>query len=405
MKQIKIGILRETRVPVDRRVPLSPSQVLEIEKKYPDVKVVVQPSTVRCYSDEEYKYLGIEMNDDVSNCDILLGIKEVDVSALIPNKTYLFFGHVAKGQEHNRNLLREMVRKNITFIDYEFLKSQVGQRLVAFGRWAGIVGAYNALMASGIRQDTFNLKPAYKCHDLDELWSGLKLVKLREGLKILITGEGRVAHGAIETLSHTGIRIISAKDFLYKKFKEPVVAMIGPRYYAKHKDGEDFSFLDFLKNKQNYESAFMPFAKECDILVACHFWEPGSPRFFTKEQMRNDDFNISVIADVSCDMDGAIPSTLRASTIEEPFYGYNPITEMEEFSFTNRDNITVMAVDNLPNELPRSGSKDFGESLLKHVIPTLITDFENPMITDATITHKGHLTNNYKYLSAFINKK
>ena len=400
-KRIKVGILRETKNPPDRRVPLTPSQIVELQELYPYAEFFVQPSDIRCYSNEEYEYLMIPLKEDLSNCDILMGVKEVDKRLFIEGKTYLFFGHVAKKQEHNREMLREMLRKKIRFLDYEYLTTDKGQRVVAFGRWAGIVGAYNGLRARGIKTNRFKLKPAFQCRDLDEMWAGLKLIQLKPGLKILVTGEGRVASGAMETLAVCDLVKVTPEDFLTKEYNVPVVCQIGPQHYTRHTDGRPFEFNNFLNHPEEYESDFLKFTKVTDILIACHFWDPRSPIFFTQEDAAASDFRISVIADISCDIHGPIASTLRATSIADPFYSYNRQTGMEEAAFTRPENITVMSIDNLPGELPRDSSSDFGRQLIEHAIEDLITGNDSPMLQRATITSNGALTPQYQYLEDF----
>ena len=397
-RTIKIGILRETKNPPDRRVPLTPPQIIALEELYPFVEFFVQPSDNRCYSDEEYDYLDIPLKEDLKECDILLGVKEVDRRTFIPEKTYLFFAHVAKKQPHNREMFRVMSEKKIRLIDYEYLTTEKGQRVVAFGRHAGIVGAYNGLRARGIKTNRFKLKPAYQCHDLDEMWAGLRLIQFVPGIKILVTGEGRVASGAMETLSICNIVQVTPEEFLTKDFDIPVVCQIGPQHYTRNKKGLPFDFKDFTKNPCDYESAFLPFTKVTDIFITGHFWDPYSPVFFTSENMRSPDFRISIIADISCDVNGPIPSTIRVSTIADPFYAYNPRLETEEPAFSSPSNITVMAVDNLPGELPRDASLDFGKMLMKSVMDDILTQTESPMIERATILRDGNLTSAFSYL-------
>jgi saccharopine dehydrogenase (NAD+, L-lysine forming) len=402
-KTLKVGILRETKNPPDRRVPLTPPQIIALQELYPNVQFFVQPSDSRCYADDEYDYLDIPLKEDLHDCDILLGVKEVDKRTFIPGKTYLFFAHVAKKQSHNREMFREMVVRKIRLIDYEYLKTEEGQRIVAFGRHAGMVGAYNALRARGIKTNRFKLKPAYQCHDLEEVWAGLRLIHLKPGLKILVTGEGRVASGVMETLSICNIVQVKPEEYLTREFDIPVVCQIGPSHYTKHKKGLSFNFSDFVKNPGDYKSDFLPFTKVTDILITGHFWDPRSPVFFTKEDMKNPEFRISIIADISCDLNGPIPSTLRVSTIADPFYAYNPIQEAEEPAFSKPSNITIMAVDNLPGELPRDASQDFGKQLMQKVLHDLFIERDSPMISRATITENGNLTSRYEYLNDYIN--
>jgi saccharopine dehydrogenase (NAD+, L-lysine-forming) len=401
-KTLRIGILRETKNPPDRRVPLTPPQIIALEEQYPFIEFFVQPSDIRCYSNDEYEYLDIPLKEDLQECDIMMGIKEVDRRTFISGKTYLFFAHVGKRQPHNREMLREMAAKNISLIDYEFLTKDKGDRVVAFGRYAGIVGAYNAIRARGIRTNIFKLKPAHQCHDLDEMWAGLRLINLSPGLKVLVTGKGRVANGAMETLSICNLVQVEPEEFLDREFEVPVVCQIGPEHYTRHKSGQKFSFTHFMKHPEEYESTFLPFTKVTDMLVTGHYWDPKSPVFFTKEDMKRSDFRISVIADISCDVNGPIPSTLRATTISDPFYGYNPHLETEEQAFAKSTNITVMAIDNLPGELPRDASHDFGEQLMQNTLHDLFTQTNSPMIERATILKQGKLTQTFSYLDDYL---
>jgi saccharopine dehydrogenase (NAD+, L-lysine forming) len=401
-KKLKVGILRETKNPPDRRVPLTPPQIVALEELYPDVEFFVQPSDYRCYSNEEYEYLDIPLKEDLRECDILLGVKEVDIRTFIPGKTYMFFAHVAKQQPHNIEMFREMAAKDLSLIDFEYLTDDKGLRVVAFGRHAGIVGAYNGLRARGIKTNRFKLKPAYQCHDLDEMWAGLRLIELKPGLKILITGDGRVAHGAMETLGVANVVQVQPDDFLTRDFDVPVFCQIGPEFYTRHKDGLNFNFNHFHNNPHEYESTFLRFTKVTDILITGHYWDPRSPVFFSKDDMKSSDFRISVIADISCDVNGPIPSTTRATTISDPFYAWNPYLEVEEPAFSRLTNVTVMSIDNLPGELPRDASLDFGKQLMTNVLHDLLTQAASPMLERATILHDGKLTGRYKYLSKYL---
>lgn len=401
-RRLKIGILRETKNPPDRRVPLTPSQIVSLQIEYPDVEFFVQPSEYRCYSDEEYSYLEIPFKEDLSDCDILMGVKEVEKSTFIPDKTYLFFAHVAKEQPYNIDMFRKMIEKRIRLLDYEYLTKDNGARVVAFGRWAGIVGAYNGLRARGIRTDRFALKACHECRDLEEVWAGLKMIDMIPGLKILITGDGRVGNGAMETINQTNAVEVSPEDFLTLQFDVPVVCQLSPGDYVEHKDGKEFDLHHFFKNPDEYISTFKKYTEVTDIYIAAHFWDPDSPKFISDEIIKSDDFNISVIADISCDIDGPIVSTIRATTIANPFYGYNPFTGVDEAAFKRPGNVTVMSVDNLPGELPRDAAADFGEQLMEFVLPELIQGKEEGMINRATICEGGELGENYGYLKDYL---
>ncbi len=402
-KKIKFGVVRETKFPPDRRVAIAPQQAIELVKQFPNVEVIVQPSDIRAYTNQEYLDLGITMQEDLSECDILAGVKEVAMEALIPDKTYLFFAHVAKQQPHNRKLLQEIIKRRITLLDHEYFSSIDGMRLVAFGRWAGIVGTYNGLMGYGLKYGIFNLKRAHECFDLDEFFAEVDKIKLPP-IKILITGGGRVSHGAMEILDHLKVKKVTHYEFLYKTYKEAVYCQLDPWNYVARKDDEVFDMKHFFKHPYEYKSTFYPYTKTTDILIACHYWDNRSPVFMTKEDMRANDFKLTVISDISCDIPGPIPSTLRSSTIDEPFYGYNLFTEKEGAPF-HKDNITVMAIDNLPGEAPRNASIDFGKDLIKKVLPSLFGQDTDAIIERATIVKKGKITPLYGYLQNFVDEK
>jgi saccharopine dehydrogenase (NAD+, L-lysine-forming) len=400
---MKIGILRETKDPPDKRVPLTPEQIISLEKLFPDVKFIVQHNKIRCFSDYEYETAGIPVMEDLSDCEILMGIKEVDKKTFIPDKTYIFFAHVGKKQHYNREMLREILKKKIRLIDYEYLENENGARIVAFGRYAGIVGAYNAIRAYGIRSETFDLKPAHDCFNLNEMWSRLGEIELRSGLKLIVTGNGRVANGAMETLLKCRIPVVTPADFLSEEFQTPVVCQIGPENYVRNKNGLPFDLRGFFINPGDYESTFKPYTGATDILITGHYWDPRSPLFFTREDARNPGFRISVVADISCDINGPVATTLRASTIDEPFYGYDPFLEKESAPFSDPSVITVMAVDNLPGEIPRDASSDFGNQLTRSLLKDLLSENETALIRNATVSVSGHLTERFNYLEDFIN--
>ncbi len=397
--KFKIGLLKETKIPIDRRVPLTPMHSVGLLEKYPEFDLVAQKSDIRCYKDSEYIEAGIPVADDISDCDLLAGVKEVAIDTLIPGKTYLFFSHTGKKQPHNRKLLQEIVRKKITLIDYEYLTDRNNVRLVAFGRFAGIVGAYNGLLGYGIRSGRYNLKRAYKCYDLKEMMGELQKVTLPP-VKILITGGGRVAKGALETLAPLNLRMVKPEEYLNETFDEPVICQAEPWHYVKRRDGEEFDLQHFFYYPEEYESTFKPYVKETDLFIPCHYWDPRSPVFLRKEDYKNPDFRISVIADVSCDICEPIASTIRASTIEEPFYGYNPETGEEGDPLDER-NVTVMAVDNLPGELPRDASGEFSEKLIEFILPAMLNDSEG-IIERATIVKNGNLTPRFEYLKNYV---
>ncbi len=399
---MKIGLLKEGKTPTDKRVALSPSKCRELFAHYPQLKVIVQPSPRRCFMDEEYEDAGILLDDNLHDCDLLLGIKEVRPKDLIADKTYMFFSHTAKKQSHNKELLREIISKKITLIDYEYLKDDTGKRLIGFGHWAGIVGTYNGFRAISIRNKKKDPQPAHTCKNYTEFLSRAKKIDLPP-VKIVVTGDGRVAKGAVELLEIMNIRRVSVDEYLgTENFDRPVYVQIDVDSYNKHKDGKTFDMGHFFHYPEEYETDFYRFAKTTDYLIMAAFWDSKAPRLFSKEEMKQPDFRIRVISDITCDINGSVPSTLRTSTIEDPFYGYNPQSCAEELAFTDPSNISVIAIDNLPNELPRAASEDFGKTLISSVFPHFVSKDKSGIIKSATIVEKGVLTDKFAYLKEWV---
>jgi len=398
-----IGIIREGKTPPDKRVPLTPQQCLEVQNKF-KCQVVVQPSPIRAYSDKEYSDLGLTLSEDMSQCDVLMGVKEVPKQDLLPNKKYFFFSHTYKKQSYNRDLLQEVIAKSIQLVDYEMLTDTNGIRVVAFGRYAGIVGAYNGLRGYGLKTGRYSLKAAHECKDRAEMNAELKKLVLPNNFKIVITGRGRVSKGAVETLKAANIERVTPEDFQKKEFGKPVFTDLNVEDYNSRKNGQSFKVIDFYKHPEEFNSNFMGFAKAANLYIACHFWDQNAPFIFTREDTRHPDFNIEYVADVSCDIDGPVASTLRPSTIADPFYGYDPISE-KEVDYHTENSIGVMAVDNLPCELPRDASVDFGKDLIDHVIPHLFNNDPEKVIWRASETKEGQLTPHFAYLQDYVNGK
>ena len=398
---MKIGVIKEGKNPPDERVPLSPEQCKEITEKFPSIDLVVQKSNVRRFKDEEYAKLGVKMVDTVDDCDVLMGVKEVPINDLIDNKTYFYFSHTIKKQPYNRNLLLAMMDKNIAMVDYEALTESNGMRLIGFGKYAGIVGCYNSFYAYGKRTGDFDLKRAYLCEDQAEMEAEMSKIKLPKNYKIVTTGGGRVNSGIEEILNKIGIKKVSATDILTKDFNEPVYAQLLVDDYYKKPDNSEFKRSEVYNHPERFERDFMQFAKVADMYISGHFWDEDAPYIFTREDAKHPDFKIKVVGDVSCDIDTAVACTIRPSTIAAPLYGYDANKEIET-DYNNSDAITVMAVDNLPCELPKDASADFGREFIDKILPHLIDDKEE-VIKRATICKNGDLTEEYEYLRDYVN--
>lgn len=397
---MKIGIIREGKTPPDSRVPLVPAHCSSIIKDTA-FDLVVEPSSNRCFSDDEYLAHNIPINTSIEDCDILLGVKEVPIDQLIPNKTYCFFSHTIKKQAYNRQLLLAILEKNIRLIDYEVMTNEKGQRLIAFGRFAGMVGAHNAIWTYGQRTGQYQLKRMKDCKDYAEAKASYQALQLPP-VKIVLTGTGRVGSGAAEVLRDMGIREIHPEEFLTFSFSEPVFTQLACHHYAARKDGSTFDKKDFYKNPQLYKSIFSPFIRVSDIMINGIYWDNQAPAFFTKEEMQDHTFNIKVIADVTCDIApvSSIPSTLKASTIADPVFGFDPKTGSEGIAFRD-DVIDMMTIDNLPNELPRDASTAFGDQFIAHILPEFLNS-KSEILNRATVAVKGQLGPHFQYLQDYV---
>lgn len=398
---MKIGLIKETKTPVDNRVALSPEQVAKLNKLYPDSEIVVQSSDIRAYSDEEYRLFGVKIVEDVSDCDVLFGIKEAKIDTLIPDKHYFFFGHIAKMQEYNRPLLQAFLNKKITFSDYEYLVDDNNIRLCAFGWWAGVVGVYYTLRGYGLKYKTFELPKPDIHFTLTDLLDNLKAIDLPK-VKILVTGKGRVSQGAQYVLENIGANVMEESEYLCDNSVNKLsYCVANVEKLVIRKDNGIFDRKEFAEHPQLYKSDFMRWAKYTEILLSAHYWAPEAPVYLSKEDLKSAENHIRVIGDVTCDIMGSIKSTVRPATHANPYYDYNPITESEEPLFSNEGNITVMAVDTCPNALPMDASKYFGDMLIPYVFEPLLKGEASKVVERATIVSKGELTERFFYLTDF----
>ena len=400
---MKIGIIKEGKTPPDKRVALTPAHCAHLLKTYPELEISVQRSPIRCFSDEEYAHAGLELVDSVKDCDVIFGVKEVKYDMLADGKTMLFFSHTIKKQPYNRDLLREVLKKKVRLIDYETLTYSNGFRVLGFGRYAGIVGAYNALIAHGKRYNSFELKPAHLCSDMKEMGREMKKIKL-SNTKIIISGGGKVANGAKETLNAAGIREVSIPEFLEREFEVPVYCNADILDYHE-KDGKPpKDFAEFVKDSTIWENTFSKFTEVADIFISAHFWDNRSAHFFTEEDVRSEAFKVKVIADITCDIKGSVPTTIRPSTIADPIYGYDRTTGQEAEPYAE-NSITIMAVDNLPCEVPKDASEGFGQDLIDKIIPLFLRNDPDKILERATIAQEGKLTQHFSYLQDYVDGK
>jgi saccharopine dehydrogenase (NAD+, L-lysine forming) len=396
----KIGIIREGKEPADRRVPLTPDQCRQAVTRYPDLDLTVQRSPVRAYRDEEYAAAGVSLTDDLGDRELILGVKEVPLDMLLPGRSYLFFSHTIKEQPHNRKLLKAVLDRKIRLIDHELLTDPEGQRVLAFGHWAGVVGAYNGFRAWQLVHGGPALKPAHACHDLEELEQHLHAYPLPQDLRIVLTGGGRVGKGAMGVLERAGVQRVTPQDFLERENTGPVYTVVNSADLYARNDGAAFDRNAFHADPAGHHARFAPYARRAHMYMACHFWDPRGPKILDAGLLRDPHLSLQVVADISCDIGGPIDSTLRASTIAEPFYGYDPATGEERPAGT-AGTITVMAVDNLPCELPRDASEAFGRDLLERVLPHLVGTDQEGMIARATIAEAGALSPHFAHLERY----
>ncbi|TVZ58992.1 alanine dehydrogenase/PNT-like protein [Flavobacteriaceae bacterium MAR_2010_105] len=397
---IKFAIIKERKNPPDRRVVFSPTELANAAQRFSEAQFKVESSDIRVFKDEEYLEKGFEVTDTISDCDVMIGVKEVPIDALIANKSYFFFSHTIKKQPYNRKLLKAILDKNITLYDHETIVKANGIRLIGFGRYAGIVGAYNGFRAWGLKFNNWNLPKANTLEDQNALIDQLNKIKLPT-IKILLTGSGKVAGGAQEMLEAMQIKQVNVENFLNKTFTEPVYCKIDVLDYNKRKEGRVLDNQDFFDHPEAYVSNFMRFAKVTDYFIAGHFYGNGAPYLYNRDDVKSSDFNLKVVADVSCDVDGPVATTLRASTITDPIYGYDPQTE-SEIDFKDDKAIAVMAVDNLPCELPKDASEGFGELFLEHVLPAFFNNDADGVLQRAKITENGKLTPRFAYLQDYV---
>jgi alanine dehydrogenase len=400
---MKIGIIKEGKVPPDNRTPLTPRQCMEMLEKNENIEIEVQWSAIRCFPDEDYLNFEIPVKEYIDDCDLMLGIKEVPVDMLVPEKTYMFFSHTIKKQPYNRKLLQTVLENNIRLIDYELLTEEKGRRMIGFGRWAGIVGAHYALLMLGERTQEYEVKQARNCINLQELTDQYDIIQFPQA-KIVITGGGRVAQGAIELMHYAGIEEVSPEDFLANEFEDAVFTILHSDRLFINKNTNNFNKEEFYSHPENYKSNFKKYIEKTDVLINCIYWDPKAPALFDEADTKTGEFRMRIISDISCDVNGSIPITHKVTSIEDPVFGYHRGTGKIGQPYLE-DTIDVMAVPNLPNELPRDASRDFGVVMMEKVLPLYLTDPENALFERATIARNGKLTKRYDYLQDYVENK
>jgi len=400
---MKFAIIQERKSPPDRRVVLDPKSCQKLLSTFPSAQLIIESSPIRAFTDMDYSSVGLDIVSDVSSAEVLIGVKEVPIEALIPNKSYFFFSHTIKKQPYNRNLLQAILDKNITLYDHETLVNKFHHRLIGFGYYAGVVGAYNGFRALGLKLNSFKLPKANTLVDRLALNKQLDQINI-PSVKIILTGTGRVGQGAKEILDHLNIKQVSVNQFLNDKFEEAVYVQLDVLDYCERHDGMSIGKKDFFESPKAYKSIFDRFTKIADFFIAGHYYGKDAPVFFTREQAKASSFNLKVVADISCDIDGPVACTIRPSTIDQPIYGYDPETE-SEVDFKNTSAIAVMAVDNLPCELPKDASEGFGNSFVENILPAFFNNDHGGILNRAKMTENRKLTSSFSYLQDYVDGK
>ena len=407
----KIAIIRESRSD-DRRAPLVPAHIKELLSTFSDLSISVQPSEHRCFSDQEYEEQGAIITEDLSACNLVLGVKEIEPDLLIPLKSYMFFSHTSKIQPDNsaaaqgtpgmdkKELLKEILKKKITLIDYENIRDDLSRRYLGFGRFAGIVGCYNSL---NLYLETLGQQPMPRAHELNSYEKLKDNIDKRDfgNARIIITGDGRVARGSLEFLKFANIQKVLPDEYLQYSNSSAIFCNLPTSVYVSNKDGNVFDLQHFINSPEMYISVLDKYMPSTSMLISSHYWDPKSPRLFEKKDIEKYN-NLKVIGDITCDVNGSIPTTSRPSTIIDPYY-YIDRTTLQEINQHNQA-LAIMAVDNLPSELPKDSSKEFGDGIVKEVLPYIL-EKDDGRIKRATITKNGYFLPSYKYLTNYINTK
>ena len=401
-----IGIIKESR-PDENRAPLVPEHIEKLKSRYPNLNIIVQPSKKRCFSDDEYKSKGAKINEDLSDCSIIFGVKEIDTGVLMNNKTYIFFSHTYKLNKETLNnaqgtpgmdkkeLLKSVLEKKIKLIDYENIRDKNSSRYLGFGRFAGIVGCYNTL---NLCLELFNKQPlarANRINSYERLISNLKNLYF-PNMKVLVTGDGRVAKGVIEVLKQTNIKEVSKEKFQNDNLDNPVFCNLETKDYVVSNLNKEFDLNHFIKYPKEYKSCALQYLERADVFISAHYWDPASPKIFNQDDLKNLN-DLKVVGDITCDVDGSVPTTIRSSTIDKP----NFYIDRNTFKETVDEGLAIMAVDNLPSELPRDSSREFGDGIVSEVIPYIFNE-DDGRILNATITQNGSFLEKYNYLNDYI---
>lgn len=430
-----IGLRREDKSIWERRVPITPEAAEKLKKEH-DVETWVQPSPTRAITDAEFASRGARLKEDLSPCDVVFAVKEIPVEHFRPKGVYVFFSHVIKGQPYNMPMLKDLMDKGCTLIDYEKVTDDKGRRLIFFGRHAGAAGAVETLHALGKRlalegapTPLEGIEQAYKYPNLAAAKDAVRKAgrKIREEglpkeiapLVIGVAGYGNVGQGTLEVLNELPVIHVdpAGLETLLKPGNHDPKAIYCATFKEEHsvasKEGKPFDLAHYYANPSQYASVFDRYWPKLTALINAVYWDSKYPRLVTKSSLA-DKANLAasrlkVIGDVSCDIEGSIEATVKSTEIEEPCFVYNPETGETQDGFAG-PGVVIMAVDILPSELPVDSSHAFCQALAGYVPAIAKADYTKEFeeldlpaeIKRAVIVHKGRLTPSFAYLSAHV---
>lgn len=427
-----LGIVKETKNNWERRVPLNPEAVKELINKGFDV--VIQPSEIRIYSDEEFEAVGAKVCNDLSECDFIIGVKEIPISEIIPDIPHLFFSHVIKGQEYNMPMLQYIIDKNVTLLDYEKIADEENRRLVFFGEYAGNAGMIDTLHGLGKRLkehyglDTpfLKVKHAFQYKSVKDAIKHLKVIgkEIEENglpdkitpLNIFLMGYGHVSHGARLILEALPIEEIPPEELLAKqpelKNNKIYLTTFKEKHMVERIDGGVFSLPHYYNHPGNYRSRMEKYLMYCSVYINAIYWDPHSPVFLPKyllQKMQTKKQKLIIIGDITCDIKGSVAATVKHTWPDNPVFIYNAKTGNTTDDYEG-EGFAVMAVDNLPCEFPQESSDNFSKTVMPLMESMLLNDYSKSIhdsslpdeIKKACITHQGKLEKDYKYLREFL---
>jgi alpha-aminoadipic semialdehyde synthase len=431
-----IGIRHEDKYLMERRTPLTPKHVARLikEKK---LDFIIQRSEKRIFTEEEYIAAGARVEDHLKECSIIFGVKEIPISFFKPDKTYVFFSHVIKGQAYNMPMLKKMMELKCNLIEYERIVDEQGKRLIFFGKYAGLAGMINSLWSLGQRLKSYGMETPFlkiqQAHRYDSLAEVKKVISevgqeiaengLPEELRPLtigFTGYGNVSIGAQEIANLLPVKEISPEKLLTLKDRNHLPNNLIYKIVFKEEDlsepidpTHEFELHDYYAHPEKYRSQFEKYIPHLSVLMNCMYWDTRYPRIVTKDYLEKlysaGTPKLTVIGDITCDPDGSIECMHKGTEIEDPVFVYNPFTRQPASGF-NGDGILVMAVDILPSELPRDSSMAFADALMPYIKPIAVADFNQHFddvdlpraLKKALILHQGELTPDYKYIEQYL---